>query len=97
MNENHEHAVWDIVQESLNANSQSLATSGLTARLHELHRYEGVDGYQSEVTIDVLAGDDIYDVIEFFPVRDGRPTATLDETREWLQNAIREILRSRMT
>jgi hypothetical protein len=46
----------------------------------------------SEVTIDFTRSGDIVDVLEFFIANNGRMTATVAETRKWLNSSLTDVV-----
>lgn len=86
-----DQAVRELAHEALAEHSQALGTAGLRATL-EVQRWGDPEAANSEIRLAFWRGDAFVDVLEDFIVREGRPAASLDEFKQWLDDGIRTIL-----
>jgi hypothetical protein len=70
----------------------ALSEVRLSAQLDALKRYATDSGLNTEISITIWRGDDLFDLIETFIVRSSKPVATTSQLRDWLDSAIRESI-----
>lgn len=88
--------VTSVIEDELERSAVKLAAVGLTARFRGMVERPMTDGGSSstvEAEIGIYeSGDRLFDMLEFFVEKDGKPTASVAEIREWLQQEIEQMV-----
>jgi hypothetical protein len=87
----HHDSAHEIAAAVLADRADRLAAAGLRSEI-EVKRWGEGAGAQAELSISLWRGSTFVDFLEDFIVRDGRPTTSPDELREWVATEIDEIL-----
>jgi|SRR5829696_7275738 len=81
----------DAAQAVLSERQEVLSALRLEAKV-EISRWLDGDRENAEIRISFWRGPAFVDVVEDFVIRDGQPTASPQELREWLEESIDEVL-----
>ncbi len=81
------HEVHEIAVELLERRRVTLDDLGLHATV-EMKQWCKRGRYNSEIRIAFWRGTNFVDVIEDFLIEDGRPAASIDEFRLWLEQSV---------
>jgi hypothetical protein len=86
-----DEAVRELADAVVAEHTRALADAGLRTTV-EVRRWAENDAANSELRVAFWRGNAFIDVLEDFIVRDGRPVASLDELRDWLNAGVEAIL-----
>jgi len=89
----YEEDIYQIAKDLLAEYKNNLIASGLQVSLLEIDpNASSLEGHTSELKIYFSDASGIYDFIEFFLFKDGKPIVDRKEVNEWLRKTIEEIL-----
>jgi hypothetical protein len=87
----HTDTARGIAETVLADRADRLAAAGVRAEI-EVKRWGEGAGAQAELSISLWRGTAFVDLLEDFIIRDGSPTASPDELREWVATGVDEML-----
>lgn len=87
-------SIRTVVREELDNVKPDLSGLGLVARYNgmEPRSYGSDQERATEVSISIHDGDDLVDRLEFFIEREGNPSVTVAQVREWLRTELAGII-----